>query len=192
MSNEQNYLVTRQIGIDAGHRVMTHGSKCRHLHGHRYTIEATCTARNAELHQSGEQTDMVIDFSFLKDEMMRHIDEPCDHGLIVSASDSELLEMLCPWHGAFDGWVARIREEVAREQFCATTDTRLSNKLYIIAHQPTAECLAAHWFWRLAEPVRARSDGVALLSRVRVWETPNCYADYVNPEFRGGTGEPMP
>jgi len=185
----QNYSVTRQIGIDAGHRVMTHGSKCRHLHGHRYGIEATCAARNAELHRAGEQTDMVIDFSFLKDEMMRHIDAPCDHGLIVSAADEELLEMLCPRPGEFADWLAQIRGEVADARFCATTDTRMSTKLYVIAHQPTAECLAAHWFHRLAEPVRARSDGVALLSRVRVWETPNCYADYVNPDFTGDTGE---
>ena len=62
------YTVARQIGIDAGHRIQTHGSKCRHLHGHRYLIEAVCEA--GHLHQGGEQTDMVLDFGFLKEEMM--------------------------------------------------------------------------------------------------------------------------
>ncbi|MEE8246777.1 MAG: 6-carboxytetrahydropterin synthase, partial [Alphaproteobacteria bacterium] len=38
------YTVTRRLEIDAGHRVMTHGSKCRHLHGHRYVVEAVCRA----------------------------------------------------------------------------------------------------------------------------------------------------
>jgi len=178
----ENYTVTRQIGIDAGHRVMTHGSKCRHLHGHRYTIEATCHARNAQLHQVGEQTDMVIDFSFLKDEMMRHIDAPCDHGLIATLADRELLQMLCPESEDFTTWLAHIAAEVQNLSFCETTNTRLSSKLYVIGHQPTAECLAAHWFHRLVQPIHDRSDGVAVLSRIRVWETPNCYSDYINPD----------
>ena len=41
-TTEGKFIVRRQIGIDAGHRVMTHGSKCRNMHGHRYTIEAHC------------------------------------------------------------------------------------------------------------------------------------------------------
>lgn len=81
---------------------MTHGSKCRHIHGHRYTIEAICQARDARLHNAGEQTDMVIDSLFLKDEMMSHIDEPCDHGFIASHSDLELLEMFCPIRSIFE------------------------------------------------------------------------------------------
>lgn len=162
---------------------MTHGSKCRHLHGHRYTIEATCHARNAQLHQAGEQTDMVIDFSFLKDEMMRHIDAPCDHGLIATIADDELLRMFCPESETFDDWFARIRDAVQTQGYCETTDTRLSGKLYVIKHQPTAECLAAHWFQRLVKPLAERSDGVAVLSKIRVWETPNCYSDYINPDL---------
>lgn len=179
----ENYTVTRQIGIDAGHRVMTHGSKCRHLHGHRYTVEATCRARNAELHRDGEQTDMVIDFSFLKDEMMRHIDAPCDHGLIATIADDELLRMFCPETKAFEDWFKSISDAVQAQGYCETTDTRLSSKLYVIKHQPTAECLAAHWFHRLVKPLAERSDGVAVLSKIRVWETPNCYSDYINPDL---------
>ncbi len=57
----QKYSVTRRISIDAAHRVSTHGSKCRNLHGHRYMIEATCVARAGLLHEDGEQTDMVAD-----------------------------------------------------------------------------------------------------------------------------------
>ena len=178
----ENFTVTRQIGIDAGHRVMTHGSKCRHIHGHRYTIEATCQAIDARLYDAGEQTDMVIDFSFLKDEMMRHIDEPCDHGFIASQSDLALLQMFCPTDDRFEDWHQRILAEVDGSGFCATTDTRLATKLYVMKSQSTAECLAAHWFHRLNGPIQARSEGVATLVRVRIWETPNCYADYVNPD----------
>ncbi|MCW8915012.1 MAG: 6-carboxytetrahydropterin synthase [Magnetovibrio sp.] len=180
----ETYTVTRQIGIDAGHRVMTHGSKCRHLHGHRYQIEATCSARNAKLHRTGEQTDMVIDFSFLKDEMLHHIDAPCDHGLIATIADVELLQMFCPTHEEFADWVSHIQSEVQARGYCETTNTQLSSKLYVIQHQPTAECLAAHWFHRLVQPIHERSDGIAVLTRIRVWETPNCYSDYINPDIQ--------
>ena len=101
MSN-QKFIVRRQIGIDAGHRVMTHGSKCRNMHGHRYTIEAHCQTDTNKLHNTGEQTDMVIDFSFLKDEMMTHIDEPCDHGFIISVQDEQLLKMFAPKNIIFE------------------------------------------------------------------------------------------
>ena len=108
MSN-QKFIVRRQIGIDAGHRVMTHGSKCRNMHGHRYTIEAHCQTDTNKLHNTGEQTDMVIDFSFLKDEMMTHIDEPCDHGFIISVQDEQLLKMFAPKNIIFETWLNKIK-----------------------------------------------------------------------------------
>lgn len=143
--------ITRQIGIDAGHRVPFHGSKCRHLHGHRYTIEATCRGK---LIAAGEQSGMVLDFGFLKDEMMSVIDAPADHAMLIWRGD-ELLPALQP----------------------------LCGKLLVVPCIPTAENLAAYWFEKLAERVRIRSEGNAYLSRIRVHETPNCFADYpLRPE----------
>ncbi|TCS65082.1 6-carboxytetrahydropterin synthase [Varunaivibrio sulfuroxidans] len=172
------YLVTRTIGIDAGHRIMTHGSKCRHLHGHRYTIEATCKARGDALQSNGEQTDMVIDFGFLKEEMERHIDAPCDHGFIAALGDVEVLAMFAPLDCDFEIWHQDIRAEIEKIGYCTTVDCRLQTKLYIVDFHPTAECLAKHWFMRLDEAVRARSGDAAVIDRVRVWETPNCWAEY--------------
>ena len=106
-----SFTITRRIGIDAGHRIATHGSKCRHLHGHRYTIEATCRA--TVLRSAGEQTDMVLDFGFLKDEMLRHIDVPCDHGLILSVDDADMLSLFCPAGEIFASWQAALGAQVA-------------------------------------------------------------------------------
>jgi 6-pyruvoyltetrahydropterin/6-carboxytetrahydropterin synthase len=170
-----HYRVSRRIEIDAGHRIMTHGSKCRHLHGHRYAVEAVCEA--VHLHDAGEQTDMVVDFGFLKQEMMAAIDAPCDHGFIAAAADDGLLAMFAP-EGDEGSWIAGVRAEVERAGFCATHDTRLGTKLLVVPFQPTAECLARHWYGLLAAAVTARSDGCARLVRVRVWETPNCVAEY--------------
>lgn len=169
------YRVCRRIEIDAGHRIMTHGSKCRHLHGHRYVVEAECEA--ALLREDGEQTDMVVDFGFLKEEMMAAVHRTCDHGFIASVADRELLGMFAPADGGelwYEGLAAAVRGEGA----VLTCDTRLGTKLYVIPGQPTAECLARHWFDLLEEPVRRRSEGAAQLVALRVWETPNCMAEY--------------
>ena len=171
-----SFRVRRRIEIDAGHRIMTHGSKCRNLHGHRYVVEAECEARR--LHESGEQTAMVVDFGFLKDEMMRLIDGPCDHGFIAASADAELLALFAPLGLDADPWLAEIRGQVALAGAALTTETRMMTKLYVVPFQPTAECLAKHWFEVLSEPVSRRSDATARLVAVRVWETPNCMAEY--------------
>lgn len=171
-----SFTVTRQIGIDAGHRVMTHGSKCRHLHGHRYTIEATCVAHH--LQAAGEQSDMVVDFGFLKDEMMAEIDAPCDHGFLAYVDDAELLAMFRPPDAEPETWLAAIRDKVTTHGHCLTTQTRLGTKLYVLDVNPTAEQLCRHWFNRIAPVVTVRSGGLARLLKVVVWETPNCFASY--------------
>ena len=171
-----SFTITRRIGIDAGHRIATRGSKRRHLHGHRYTIEATCQA--ITLRSSGEQTDMVLDFGFLKDEMLRHIDMPCDHGMILSIDDADMLSLFCPAEEVFGSWQAALRSRVAANGHVATGACRFGQKLYVIAPQPTAECLARHWFDVLAPAVRDRSEGHAELIEVRVEETPNCWATF--------------
>jgi 6-pyruvoyltetrahydropterin/6-carboxytetrahydropterin synthase len=174
-----SFTVTRQIAIDAGHRVMTHGSKCRHLHGHRYTIEATCRADR--LQAGGEQSDMVLDFGFLKDEMLAEIDVPCDHGFLAHVDDEELLSMFRPEQAAAAAWRAAIRAGVERQGYCLTTDTRLATKLYVLDVNPTAEQLCRHWFHRLCPIVTARSGGLAHLHEMVVWETPHCRASYTAP-----------
>lgn len=167
--------ITREIGIDAGHRVTFHGSKCRNVHGHRYTIQATC---RGPLARAGEQQGMVLDFGFLKDEMMKEIDDPCDHGFIIWANDT-LLNTFIP-----DDIDRRsVLELVGVKGYCRVgPEFSLIGKLYVVPFVPTAENLARHWFHRLQPRVVARSEGIARLSKVRVWETPNCYSDYLSPE----------
>jgi 6-pyruvoyltetrahydropterin/6-carboxytetrahydropterin synthase len=172
----ERFTVSRQIAIDAGHRVMTHGSKCRHLHGHRYLIEARCVADH--LQSRGEQADMVVDFGFLKEEMMAEIDTPCDHGFLAYVADVELLAMFGPEPADFIGWLADLQTAVARDGHCLTTDTRLGTKLYVLDVNPTAEQLSRHWGRRLAPRVRERTGDLARLAELVVWETPNCRASH--------------
>jgi 6-pyruvoyltetrahydropterin/6-carboxytetrahydropterin synthase len=170
------FAVTRQIAIDAGHRVMTHGSKCRHLHGHRYTIEATCVAFN--LQADGEQADMVLDFAFLKEAMLAEIDGPCDHGFLAFVDDADLLAMFAPPSQPLAAWLLAVKTAVARDGFFLTAETRLATKLYVLDVNPTAEQLCRHWFARLAPAVLAKSGGLARLKEIVVWETPNSRASF--------------
>ena len=174
------YTITRHVEIDAGHRVMTHRSKCRHLHGHRYTVEATCITSDDRLHDSGEQTDMVLDFGFLQEEMLHAIHAPCDHSFIVALADTELLDMLAPPDKLTASlWHQTLTAEIQEVGFCATSTGRLKTRLYVVPFQPTAERLARHWFERLAPAVTRRSTGLSTLFSVVVWETPKSHASYM-------------
>ncbi|MCO6440223.1 MAG: 6-carboxytetrahydropterin synthase [Nitrococcus mobilis] len=173
------FSISRRLEIDAAHRIAGHGSKCRYLHGHRYVIEACCIS--ASLHTNGAKRGMVLDFGFLKEEMARTIDEPCDHGLLVSVDDQELLAMLAPV-GRADAWVTELEREVRRAGHCSAIDGRLGGLIYVLDAPPTAEVLAQHWFQQLKPRVNERSSGQAHLTAVTVWETPNCWARYEGPE----------
>ncbi len=77
---------TRKISFDAGHRVVGHGGKCKDLHGHRYTIEATFETEILD------DLGMVIDFGDIKEILGTWIDKNWDHTMILSRDDKELGE----------------------------------------------------------------------------------------------------
>lgn len=169
----EKHLITREIGIDMGHRVTHHGSKCRNLHGHRYTIQATCAG---PLFTEGEQQGMVLDFGFLKDEMMNVIDARCDHGMCLWMEDPFVQVLLD------EGVAADARTIIAEQGFmlfnASHEEHNTGGKYYIVPFVPTAENLARHWFQQLAHRVKARTNDQAELVNVKVWETPNCTAEY--------------
>ena len=72
---------TRRFVIDAGHRVLGHQGKCRHLHGHRYEIEVTVSSRGLDA------LGMVVDFSVIKDKVGKWLDDNLDHNLILHPDD---------------------------------------------------------------------------------------------------------
>ena len=72
--------VVKEFTFDAGHRVLGHGGKCKHLHGHTYKglVEVSATRLN-ELY-------MVVDFYDLKQALSPCIAE-WDHVMILSVAD---------------------------------------------------------------------------------------------------------
>jgi len=132
--------VTRRFDFCAGHRLLGHEGKCRHLHGHNYVAEVTVTA--PELDDLG----MVVDFSVLKKNVGEWIDRNWDHGFIFNQNDDEVIASLAC--------------------VCAA-------KAFPMVSNPTAEVMASF----LIDVCRGLITHPLSVTRVRLWETPKCYAE---------------
>ncbi len=152
---------TRRLEWDAAHRVLRHESKCATLHGHRYRAEITCAA--IDLDSVGR----IVDFSVVKERIGGWIDRYLDHTTIVNAEDHDLIDFCT-------------REHAANEK---------KKRPYVIEGEPTAENIASLLVGVGAgllsgkmgvEPgPMHRTDSGVWITRVRVYETPNCWADAV-------------
>lgn len=154
--------ITKEIGIDMGHSVTLHESKCKHLHGHRYTIQVTV---DDKLITDGSAKGMVIDFSDLKKAMMDVIDAPYDHAFVLWEEDprAELLQKAHDmWHNDY-------------------------NKFHLLPFVPTAENLARFWFALMKNELEAVYS--IKMYAIEVWETPNSSALYTIDEYMTELGE---
>lgn len=86
----KNTIITcsRRLEFDAAHRVMEHESKCKHLHGHRYALEAAFTA------DSLDSLGRVVDFGVIKEKLGGWIDANWDHNTILHIADKPLGEVI--------------------------------------------------------------------------------------------------
>ena len=163
-------IITREIGIDMGHRVTNHGSKCKNVHGHRYKIQVSVIG---PLFSVGEQEGMVLDFGFLKEEMMQAIDYHFDHGMTLWRKDPLTLATL----GMSD--FTDLDAHIRMHGVAFFPKNEFWGKVCIMGEVPTAENLSKLWYDMLDERVRVRSHYQAKLLHVKVWETPNCSAIYI-------------
>lgn len=141
--------ITRRLEFDAGHRIPDHRSQCRHLHGHRYAIEITLGGEVIEA-PGRPDNGMVMDFSEVKQIAMRHVVEAWDHAFLVYRGDSAVVDFLASMPG---------------------------HKTVVLDCVPTAENLARLAF-EILGPLYTDTYGNHLhLEQVRIYETPNCWAD---------------
>lgn len=142
--------VTRKLEFDAGHRIPDHRSQCRNLHGHRYVLEITLTGDIVDA--PGESDNgMVMDFSEIKSIAKQHIVDLWDHAFLVYRGDEAVRGFL---------------------------DTLPDHKTVVLDCIPTAENLASVIFHTLAPHYSSHYGTQLSLSRVRLYETPNCWADF--------------
>ena len=141
--------ITRRLEFDAGHRIPDHRSLCRNLHGHRYALEVTL---EGPLREAAGEPDhgMLMDFSQVKAIAYEHVVALWDHAFLVYAGDQVVCQLLAalPAH-----------------------------KTVVLDCVPTAENLARVAFATLAPHYRQHYQGQLQLVQVRLYETPNCWAD---------------
>lgn len=145
--------ITRRLEFDSGHRIPNHDGQCRHLHGHRYAIEVTLTGGIA--HHPGKADDgMVLDFGDIKRLTNQYVVEPWDHAFLVAKEDAGLVTYL---------------------------NSIPNHKTVVMEHVPTVENLASAAF-KVLQPVFEKAfEGRLQLSSIRLYETPNCWADVSHP-----------
>ncbi len=141
--------ITRRLEFDAGHRIPDHASQCRHLHGHRYALEITLSG-NIVRADGAPNNGMIMDFGDVKAIAKAHVVDAWDHAFLACRQDTAVVAFLQSMPG---------------------------HKTVILDVVPTAENLAAEAF-RILDPLYRDLYGNHLrLERVRLYETPNCWAD---------------
>ncbi len=142
--------ITRRLEFDAGHRIPTHNSQCRHLHGHRYAIEITLSGDIITTEGVSEHG-MVMDYSEVKRIAKEQLVDAWDHAFLVYRNDTAVLQFL---------------------------NSLPEHKTVILDVPPTAENLAMVAFNRLKDAYHNSYGNHLQLQRVRIYETPNNWADY--------------
>ncbi len=141
--------ITRRLEFDAGHRIPSHTSQCRHLHGHRYAIEITLSGEIITTDGLSEQG-MVMDYTEVKRIAKEQLVDAWDHAFLVYRNDTAVLDFL---------------------------NSLPNHKTVVLEVPPTAENLAMLAF-KLLDSAYHHSFGNNLqLERVRIYETPNNWAD---------------
>jgi 6-pyruvoyltetrahydropterin/6-carboxytetrahydropterin synthase len=150
MINKQAPIfITRRLEFDSGHRIPNHDGQCRHLHGHRYAIEVTLTGEVAD-HPGKADDGMVLDFGDIKRLTNQYIVDLWDHAFLVAKEDEGLVAFLA---------------------------TLPNHKTVIMDRVPTVENLAYAAFAILQPVFNKAFSGRLELSGIRLYETPNCWAD---------------
>jgi 6-pyruvoyltetrahydropterin/6-carboxytetrahydropterin synthase len=150
MKSKQTAIsITRRLEFDSGHRIPNHDGQCRHLHGHRYAIEVTLTGEVAD-HPGKADDGMVLDFGDIKRLTNQYVVDLWDHAFLVAKEDEGLVAFLA---------------------------SLPNHKTVIMEHVPTVENLA-NAAYAILQPVFSKAfSGRLELSSLRLYETPNCWAD---------------
>ena len=143
--------ITRRLEFDAGHRIPNHNSQCKHLHGHRYAIEITLSGKVITTEGISEQG-MVMDFSDVKRIAKERVVDAWDHAFLVYRGDQVVLDFLL---------------------------SLPDHKTVVLDVVPTAENLAMVAFDLLDDAYQNTFGNDLRLERVRLYETPNNWVDYV-------------
>lgn len=119
------------------------------MHGHRYALEITL-AGELVAEAGAPDRGMVMDFAAVKELAIEHVAALWDHAFLVYDGDSAVRAFL---------------------------ETLPDHKTVVIDRIPTVENLAMIAFEILQPVYAAQYRNQIVLSRLRLYETPNCWAE---------------
>lgn len=166
-----SYTVIRSHEICAGHRVVGHESKCRHLHGHNYKFhfkvapKVSYTVMHEADFASLKQLDdvgRVIDFSVVKTTLCQWLEDNWDHKFL---------------HWEEDPLIKALQVDCELCDETTGQDVRdFDNSLVSLPFNPTAENLAAYMV-NVIGPQLLDEHGVQLVE-CTIEETSKCHVNY--------------
>lgn len=170
------YEVIRSHEICAGHRVVGHESKCRHLHGHNYVFhfhvapkldgQIKSLAKEYKVESSALDTvGRVIDFSVVKSTLCEWLENNWDHRFLHWEKDELIRGVIgLVENDNRDGFVPRDQVD------------HLYNSFVELPFNPTAENLAAYMV-EVIGPRLLDEHGVELV-KCTIEETSKCHVGY--------------
>ena len=141
--------ITTKLEFDAGHRIPSHKSVCKNLHGHRYCIEVTIKG-DVNLEKTNSNFGMVLDFKDAKDLIKKSIVDEWDHSFIVYKHDEVVLEFL---------------------------NSLKNHKTVIFPLVPTAENMALVAMEKLKTAFKKEFGDSIRPFKIKLFETPNNWAE---------------
>ena len=144
--------ITRKGSFDSGHRVMNERMKCFNIHGHTYLYEL-----NFEFNEM-EEIGYAIDFKEIKRVGCQWIDDLLDHGMILNAKDTKLVETTKEYGTKL--WLMSLN---GVDQYC----------------NPSVENIAKEIFLAMMVLFNPSIYPNLRIHKVTIYETPNCWTECV-------------
>lgn len=141
----------RYHDICAGHRVVGHESKCRHLHGHNYRVHFYCEAERLD------KVGRVIDFSAINEHLCQWLEVEWDHKFLA-------------WRK--DPIIQAIYEMNNGNQLDPDEASALGASIVWLDFNPTAENMA-DYLLNVISPKQLQGTGI-VVTKVVIEETRKC------------------
>jgi len=84
-------IVTKQISLSIGHRLLNYEGPCKNIHGHNIKLEFVFSPK---LYGPNPKDGFVVDFGKIKKELGEWADETFDHAMIINPYDKDLIDFL--------------------------------------------------------------------------------------------------
>jgi len=150
------YKIAIEREFDMAHIVETEG-KCGRIHGHRWKLVVELEADN--LREDG----MIVDFTELKSVVDRHIVDRLDHRLLI------------PERFINDSDAENVYFSINKKKYAVPKE---DVKTYNIENA-TSECIVEAIYHILRVYFKADIDDKFKISKIKLYETPTAYAEYI-------------